>query len=192
MKIAISAKVLIITTCLFLLSLNKGAFADDSKRLQLFKLRVSNELTDGMVEPGTFLKTWKYVKGKPTQSAILGGMWSVHTSNHKDEMCGENNLLGIDYNGYTIGTFKNSYRNQTVFIGLGRTVYTLHVAKGLNVDFKYRIGAIHGYKDKYPNIVGVSPLAYPLLGVNYKKIGTDITIIPSDRPIFASSLRYNL
>ncbi|MDD3012414.1 MAG: hypothetical protein PHC34_01770 [Candidatus Gastranaerophilales bacterium] len=192
MKIAISAKILIIMTCLLFLSLNKEAFADDSKRLQLFKLRVSNELTDGTAKPSTFLKTWKYIKGKPTDSAVLGGMWSMHTSNHKDEMCGENNLIGLDYNGFTIGTFKNSYRNQSTFVGLGRTVYTLHVAKELNVDFKYRIGAIYGYKDKYPNVVGVSPLAYPLIGINYKKIGTDITIIPSDRPIFASNFRYNL
>jgi len=192
MRITISAKILLIMTCLFLLSLNKGAFADDSQRLQLFKLRVSNELTDSISEPGNFLKTWKYIKGKPTNSAVLVGMWSMHTSNHKSELCGENNLFGIDYNGYSIGTFKNSYRHQSVFAGLGRTVYTLHVAKGLNVDFKYRIGAMYGYRDKYPNVLGISPLAYPIIGVNYKKIGTDITIIPSDRPIFASNFRYNL
>jgi len=192
MKIAISAKILIIITILLFLNVNKSAFADDTKRLQLFKLRISNGLPEKVTEPGTLLKSWKYIKGKPTNSAVLGGMWSMHTSNHKDELCGENNLLGIDYKGYSIGTFKNSYRNQSVFAGLSRTVYTLRIAKSLNVDFKYRVGAIYGYKDKYPNVLGVSPLAYPLIGFNYKRIGTDLTIIPSDRPIFASSFRVNL
>jgi hypothetical protein len=174
------------------LSLNKGAFADEKDRLQIFKLRVSNELTDSIAEPGTPSKLWKYIKGKPSQSAILGGMWSLHTSNHKDERCGENNLIGLDYNGYTIGTFKNSYRDQSFFIGVDRTVYSLGSSKGVNVNVRYKLGALYGYKDKYPNIIGISPLAYPLIGINYKKVGTDITIIPSGRPIFASNFRYNL
>lgn len=192
MKITILGKILIIFVVVFLLFGQEGAYAAQSGKLQLFKLRISNDLTDGVVEPGKLLKTWKYIKGTPTESAVLGGMWSIHTSNHKDQMCGENNLMGIDYNGYTLGTFKNSYRNQSVFAGLSRTVYTKRIVKGLNVDVKYRIGAIYGYKDKYPNVGGISPLAYPLIGINYKRVGTDITIIPSDRPIFASSFRYNL
>lgn len=171
---------------------NNIAGADQGTRLQLFKLKVTNDLPDLEPDSGKLLKTWKYIKGRPSDNAVLGGMWSMHTSNHKDELCGENHLLGVEYNGYTVGTFKNSYRNQSVFAGLSRTVYTVKIAKGVNMDIKYKIGAIYGYGDKYPNALGVSPLAYPLIGINYKKVGTDITIIPSDRPIFASNFRFNL
>jgi hypothetical protein len=184
-------KILIIFMSFAIFFTNNIAHAEQGTRLQLFKLKISNELPDPAPD-GKLLKTWKYVKGNPSDSAILGGMWSMHTSTHKDEMCGENNLVGIDYNGYTVGTFKNSYRNQSVFAGLSRTVYTVKLTKGVNMEFKYKIGAIYGYKDKYPNALGISPLAYPLIGINYKKVGTDITIIPSDRPIFASNFRFNL
>ena len=107
-------------------------------------------------------------------------------------MNANNNLVGLQYDGISAGTFRNSFNERSYFLGVGRKVYEKKLAKDLNVDLEYKAGGIYGYGDKYPNISGVSPLVYPVIGVAYKVAGVDLTIIPSNKPIFAGNLKLML
>jgi hypothetical protein len=66
------------------------------------------------------------------------------------------------------------------------------ITKDLNIDLQYKLGFVQGYGDRYPNLVGLSPIMLPIIGLNYKLAGFDITIIPDDKPIFCGNFRINL
>ena len=102
--------------------------------------------------PEPFLKrTWDFVRGKPIDDSILLGMFSWHTSNDRDEYNETNNLLGIDYKGYSVGYFNNSYYNDTYYAGISRKIYEYRINKEIKLDVKYKLIGMHGYQDKYQN-----------------------------------------
>lgn len=138
-----------------------------------------------------YKKLWKTIKGEPVGDALLLGMQSYHTC-EDGALNGTNNLVGIEYKGYTAGTFKNSFRNQSAFAGVAREIYSKSLSKDTTINFQYKLGGVYGYGNKYPNIAGVSPLLFPVIGVDYKKAGFDITVIPSLTPIIAGSLKFYL
>ena len=131
------------------------------------------------------------VKGKPVANSIEGGMWSFHTKPNSDYN-GVNNMIGLEFKGVTAGTFKNSFEQQTYYVGVARDLYKKNITKNLDFDIKYKAGFMHGYGDRYPNLCGVTPLVLPVVGATYRGVGADVFIIPSNYPIFAVNLRINL
>lgn len=135
-------------------------------------------------------KAWTIIKGRPAQNAVLLGMQSAHTSGkHYNQ---SNKLIGIQYKGYTYGHFSNSYYKDSYYIGVARNIYNKKIYKDFSVGLQYKAGILHGYGDKYPNVGGFSPAIIPAVEFNYKAWGVDITVIPSDHPIFAGSMRLNV
>jgi hypothetical protein len=137
-------------------------------------------------------KIWKVVKGTPMDDSIMLGMQSYHTSNRHD-FNEKNNLVGIEYRGYTFNTLKNSFNDQSYLAGVSRQIWQKHVCKNLDVNLQYKAGLLYGYKDRYPNIGGITPLALPFVGVTVmKKIGVDLLFVPGTTPIFAANFRLGI
>lgn len=134
---------------------------------------------------------WEWFKGEPAYDALLLGMWSWHV-NYDHEINGTNDLLGMQYAGYLLGTFRNSYSQRSYMAGVARRVWAKTIYKDFGVDFQYKAGIFKGYGDKYPNVGGWTPIILPIIGFNYKTSGVDMWIIPSDRPIFVWNLRFGL
>ncbi len=138
---------------------------------------------------GVLKKTWKLIKGKPTKNGIILGMFSKHTSSTKRNE--DNHMVGIQYKGYTAGTFVNSYHDRTYFAGVSRELWQKKITDNFDINFHYRAGLLHGYGDHYPDLLGLTPVILPIVGFNYKGKCLDLTIIPDDRPIFCINFRVN-
>lgn len=134
---------------------------------------------------------WEWFKGEPAYDALLLGMWSWHV-NYDHDVNGTNDLLGMQYAGYLLGTFRNSYSQRSYMAGVARRVWSKTIYKDFGVDFQYKAGIFKGYGDKYPNVGGWTPIILPIVGFNYKTSGVDMWIIPSDRPILVWNLRFAL
>lgn len=136
------------------------------------------------------LKTiWILTKGEPADNALLMGMYSYHTCHRWKHYNEQNNMLAMQYKGISVGTFDNSYDNQTYFVGFARKLHTWSLPKNFTLDFQYKAAIMHGYKDKYPNIAGVTPVILPIVGLNYNGYGADLFVIPSQRPILSINLK---
>ena len=123
-------------------------------------------------------------------NSVLLGMFSHHTS--ESHYNGTQNLIGLDYKGYSLGTFNNSYDHQTTYAGICRQLYEKHLTKNVTFDAKYKAVIMYGYKEKYPDFIGLTPLIMPMFGLSWGNSGFDFIAIPSDRPIFTINFRYNL
>jgi len=139
-------------------------------------------------------KAWTWAKGEPAPDALLGGMWSKHTSKNASEKNGENNLLGLQYGGITAAYFKNSWYKDTYAIAFARRCWSKKFNHDLSIDFQYKAGIMHGYESHAPLRIGyVEALLVPLFGFNYKTSGIDIWVIPNPTaPVFAFNFRLGM
>lgn len=135
---------------------------------------------------------WDVLKGTPAGDALLLNMLSFHTSSKKYNST--NDLLGIQYKGYILSTLVNSYDERTFFAGVGRKLIEKELKSNSNcsLGIGYRAGLIHGYGDKYPNLIGFTPLVLPVFSLDYKRLGADLIVIPGKRPVFTLNFRFNI
>lgn len=144
-----------------------------------------------MVEDSELLEggVWEFVKGEPINDSVMLGMFSEHVGTNKFNE--SHNLFGVDYKGYSVGTFKNSFSNQTYYAGISRKVYEIPFQR-YKFDVKYKVILMHGYGDIYPNAYGVTPVVMPMFGISRGHTGLDFMAIPSNHPVFTVNFRVNL
>lgn len=135
-------------------------------------------------------KTWDFIKGEKGDNALLLGMFSHHTSDNEHNET--HNLLGIDYKGYSVGTFKNSFSDQTVYAAIHRKIYEKQLTKDIKFDIKYKLGLMYGYQDHYPDVFGITPIIMPMFGLTMWKLGMDFIAVPDDHPTLSVNFRFNL
>ncbi len=134
-------------------------------------------------------KIWELLKGEPLYNSVLLGMFSRHTS--ENEHNETHNLFGIDYKGYSAGTFKNSHSERTFYAGISRKLCDYRY-KEYEIDIKYKLIVMHGYGDRYPNLLGMTPVIIPMLGITKGVTGVDFIVLPAKNPIFTFNFRINL
>ncbi len=187
--------IVLVTSILFGYLVDIKAYAEINPiELVEIKLKppIKKENLEGKIEYNNisiFKKSWNIVKGKPTRNAIILGMFSKHTSKKKRNE--DNHMFGIQYKGYTAGTFINSYHKRTYFAGVSRELWQKRINDNFDINFHYRAGLLHGYGDNYPDFLGLTPVILPIIGFDYKGKAIDLTIIPDDRPIFCINFRIN-
>ena len=145
---------------------------------------------DGASPPST----WEWMKGCRDGDALYLDMRSLHldhTGEFGDKSANENNqLLGIQIYGFDAGTFVNSHRERSYFLGLSRTVYTKGLGTDTNMDFGYKVGALYGYGKDLPNIGGFCPLVFPTVTFTYKRVGIEFGATPVG--VLAASFRIDI
>ncbi len=162
---------------------------EEKSRVTVFNLKASKE-KKAKDKESLKSRTWDFIKGEKGDSAILLGMFSHHTSDKDHNET--HNLVGIDYKGYTIGTFKNSYSDQTVYAGIHRKIYESYLTKHIKFNINYKLCLMHGYDDHYPNIAGITPIIMPMFGLTLWKLGMDFIAVPDDDPTLIINFRFNL
>jgi len=137
-------------------------------------------------------KNWEFVKGQPVDDSIMLDMFSYHTRPDRDQMNESNKLAAIDFKGYSVGTFNNSYHIQTYYAGISRKVFEKKLPLGINFDCKYKLIALHGYARFEPDIKGITPLIIPMIGFSRGYMGIDFLASPGKTITFATNFRINL
>ena len=163
---------------------------NDNGKIDIIKLNIS---TNKKLKDKQFLKdSWEFVKGEPGDNALNLLMFSYHTREDRDQMNESNKLVAIDLDGYTLGTYNNSYHSQTYYAGITRKIYKKNLLQDINMDFKYKLMALHGYEHYEFNIGGITPLIVPMIGISKGLIGVDFLISPGRTVTFATTFRVNL
>ena len=163
---------------------------NNNGKIDIIKLNIS---TNKKLKEKQFLKnSWEFIKGEPGDNALNLLMFSYHTREDRDQMNESNKLVAIDYDGYTLGTYNNSYHTQTYYAGITRKLYEKNLPEGVNMDFKYKLMALHGYENYEFNIAGITPLIVPMIGISKGLVGIDFLISPGRTVTFATTFRVNL
>lgn len=138
--------------------------------------------------------TWEWVKGSKADDALFLDMRSLHldgTGDFGNHSANENNqLLGLQIYGFDAGTFVNSHRERSYFLGLSRTVYTKSLSANTHMDVGYKVGAVYGYGKEFLNVGGFTPLIYPAVAFSYKWAGIEFGGIPVG--VLTASFRIDL
>lgn len=163
----------IITILFFLMFLAFiGGFSSES-----FASRIS--LQDPHVSSGKFKQFNNFIRGESARDGMLIGLWSKHISSDDDYRT-THNLIALQYGGYFIGTFANSYSHQVIAAGLARTVIVEELNQGWLFEVGYKIGPMYGYRDEAPNIGGLSLLPVACVGVSFQDVGVDLNLVPGN------------
>ena len=125
-------------------------------------------------------RNWKdFWRAEPARDAVLLGLWSTHFSSDKDYRT-RHNLVGVQYQGYFLATFANSYSRQIVAAGAARTVFSKDLGGEWRLDAGYKIGPMYGYREGVPNIGGFSVLPLGSFGLTCRRIGIDLNLVPGN------------
>lgn len=114
--------------------------------------------------------------GEKPHNQVYLGMWTYHFFN-PERYQSNNKLIGLQYNGYFVGGFSNSFGKPSFAAGLARTFYSQSFSKDIHLELGYRVGAMTGYRNQIDiaKYTGLMPFAQMNLGLSYKQIGTEFT-----------------
>jgi len=133
-----------------------------------------------------------WIKGRPSNDALLLGMWSKHVvTKDRNE---KNDLVALQYGGISAGYFKNSWYKDTYFFAAARTPWTKKFKNDLSIDFQYKAGVMNGYGSHAPLRLGpVEAFLMPAFAFNYKTSGFDIWFVPNPMAaVFAFNFRIGI
>lgn len=119
-----------------------------------------------------------FMRGEKAHDQIIGGMWSKHFS--KNNYRETHNIMGIQYKGWWLSTFKNSHDRQVTTFGIARTVMKKQIKEDLLFDVGYKVGPMYGYREGAPDISGFSILPFVCLGLSYHNVGFSVNIVPGN------------
>jgi len=122
------------------------------------------------------LKLLSFLWGTAEPSALYLGMWSTHLTD-PDLDIANNWLIGLNFKGYFLGTFMNSYDKRSWALGVERRVWSVGKKNGLNASLGYRLGLMTGYEERFTMFFGHSPIIlFPELisNIAYKNVGFQI------------------
>ncbi len=128
-----------------------------------------------------FLITWTglaFPAEEKKEKSLTVGIYTKHYSGDHTE--GTNNhLIAFEYDHLALAWFKNSYGNETAFVGYG-----WHSEKIEHKNFWIRgnvyAGALLGYGDKHPIHFGmVSPGVYPTGSLGYDIYSVEVSVMPT-------------
>lgn len=102
---------------------------------------------------------------------LLGG-WSKHFIDSPDKFNEDHNMLGARHNGWSIGTFENSYFNRSVFVSKDFELYEYK-----DLSLKLVAGIVTGYKEYQTKkaYIGKGKSLYltPVISYKYKIVTFD-------------------
>jgi hypothetical protein len=111
-------------------------------------------------------------------SSLTVGIWTQHYDGDHCEGL-DNHLLAIEHKGMAGAFFRNSYGNETLFLGGG-----WHTKKLSNSDMWVRAnlyaGVLIGYGTEHPIHYGVfSPGIYPTFSIGRKNVSLEVGVMPT-------------
>jgi hypothetical protein len=130
--------------------------------------------------------------GKKSENKLYFEMFTLHVnpSSFKHDNWNQQ-LIGIQYNGFLASTLINSFYNRTYMIGISRTVLTKKYTNW-DISLGYHLGLIYGYKPGQAPLSNLSPIIpgpIPFISTSYKKtFGAELNFVPD--PSISLFLRF--
>lgn len=130
--------------------------------------------------------------GKKSENKLYLGMFTLHVnpSSFKRDNWNQQ-LIGIQYNGFSAFTLVNSFYNRTYMIGVSRTILTKEYTNW-DINLGYHLGLIYGYKPRQAPFSSLSPIIpgpIPFVSTTYKKrFGVEFELVPD--PAISFFLRF--
>ncbi|MDA7742324.1 hypothetical protein N8865_01800 [Francisellaceae bacterium] len=122
---------------------------------------------------------WDKVWGVTPANQIFAGMWVLHfNQSSRKEDNWQANLLGVQYDGFFVVTFNNSFYDQSLAAGFGRQVYQTKMSENTLFSTGYRLGGIYGYDDRIGDIgkyTPIIPFAQFYADFQYKNFGIELS-----------------
>ncbi len=115
---------------------------------------------------------------------------SKHFSADKYNYNEENFGIGLNYNNYLIGQYKNSFNKNSVYAG-----YQLQKRVNKHLAYGLKAGLVTGYTDEEMESVdigGAKLFAIPQMSIGYKNINYLIGVIPVDNGVMTFQLEIKL
>ena len=142
-----------VLSLLFLLSCVSAARADD-------------ETAAPEEHPTLLALAW----GHPEPSTLYLGMWTKHF--HPGIT--NNAMVAVNFRGYFVGTFLNSWHERSYAAGVERSIHRGQLGGSGAYSLGYRLGAINGYDSRLIKGAGETPVV-PFLQIlangSYKRVG---------------------
>jgi hypothetical protein len=123
---------------------------------------------------------WTSIKGVTPHDALFFEMLTLHLKPSSLKIRNwHTQLLALQYKGFFVGTFINSFYNRTYTLGLARQVYSKESGY-IYYNAGYRLGLLYGYTDHQAplsNISPVIPLIQPYINISIKDtFGLELSI----------------
>jgi len=127
------------------------------------------------VKPEQTSDWWTAIVGESWGNKLYLGMWSEHFLDGNDDKRTRHDLVGINYHGYFLGTFLNSYDDRSWGLGLQRAMYKNRY-HSLDFELGYRAGLMYGYEGTYEiGDTKLFPLFQLLADVGYGPVGVQFS-----------------
>jgi len=94
---------------------------------------------------------WWKLWGNTGPTNLYTGMWSYHVFTDSQDNQNNNPTFAVATHGFFLGTFVNSFYQQSVAGGIQRYWYDKTYSNDLNLRLGYRLGVIYGYHNINPN-----------------------------------------
>jgi len=106
---------------------------------------------------------WEKAWGNTGPTNLYTGMWSLHLSSDQGNPS-NNPAFAVATHGFFLGTFVNSYYQQSLAGGIQRYWYDKTYTNDLNLRLGYRLGIIYGYHiGNENNLIGFITRHQPLV-----------------------------
>jgi hypothetical protein len=180
--------------CLYILLLSHNIFSKEkdiqtSDTNQIHLLTTSKTYTPIQDKTNSTLeKIW----GRKSDNMLYFEMFTIHVnpSSFKNDNWNQQ-LIGIQYNGFLATTLINSFYNRTYMLGISRTVFEKKYTNW-DVEAGYDLGVIYGYthgQAPFASLTPVIPGIIPFISASYKKtFGAQFNLVPD--PAFSFFLRF--
>lgn len=119
-------------------------------------------------------KIFDAILGQPADTTVYLGMWSQHVTNQQEDYNTTNNLVGLCYEGYFLGTFMNSFDDRGWSAGFQRDVYQKDYYES-SLRAGYRVGLIYGYEELSLYDTKLFPMLQLYADLSYKKVGVEFS-----------------
>jgi hypothetical protein len=142
--------------------------------------------SDGSVALSDWDKFWYFLWGVTPDSGLLFGLWSWHYGRADPfgpDTNWQQNMVGVNYESFFLGTFTNTYYQQSFSVGLRRFLWVEDWDNGVRMDVGYNVGLIFwGYHNGEgfftSNYAPIVPIVQVFYDITWHGFGVELGYIP--------------
>ncbi|MDK9737448.1 hypothetical protein KI655_09060 [Vibrio sp. D404a] len=178
----------IIFTCFVSPFSNSSESSESAENLQSFESVKSVEDLEPVEEPPFYESLFKdftdnsYYDDKGINLTYYGRTLHLGSRNRYED----NNIIGIGYKGFELGTMINSFENRSY-------MFSYHKKWPLNdwADLGFRLGGMTGYtkEENSFQLLGITPIISPTITVHYNGFGFE-TGLQTDVLVFSLNYQF--
>ena len=102
---------------------------------------------------------FEYLEGTTPKDQLFLGMFTYHfTEKSRSTRNWQQDLIGLQYNGFFLATFENSFYNRSWVAGIAREIFSSTISNNWTFITGYRLGGVYGYNEGEAPFANYSPV----------------------------------